>query len=130
MPYTFLCIRSSSVARMYALLVAAVVVSCSTPSGPREIRMLGVGADGSMGRYDLTGTVDFQRQSFVADIFGQHYVGVVRLENGFAKFQARSAGGLTLDCYLNQLQRDMWVGECSDAQYVRVQMDVGSTFHM
>jgi len=112
-------------------MMAAIMTSCATTEGPREVRIRPnpfLGPDP-----DVRGTVDFQRLLFVADIHGDHFVASLTPgpKQGSWTFQPRSSGGVMLSCYLSQLLPDRWTGQCEDSSHrVVLNLEVGSTFHI
>lgn len=123
--------RRLSSAHWIATVLASAATACGTLSGPLDIEMWTSERPSAYAKPDYSGTVDFQRGLFFADIFGAHYVGeLLPLGAGRFKIQARTKDGLTMTCDLGQLQPELWRGSCVDPGNQVIEMRVGRYFHV
>jgi len=108
-----------------------MLASCATTDGPRAVRIYAREAYGAVDP-GLAATIDFEHRLFVADIHGEHYVGMLLPDptGTRLKFEPRTASGATMDCSLHQLQSNLWRGGCTDSQHQIYELELGTPFHI
>lgn len=103
-----------------------------TLGGAQKVKIHMEGTNDNVPSPGLSGSVDFERRTFVADIHGQHFEGSLLLNPNVShfKFLPRATDGSELECYLDQLQPELWLGRCQDSQHRFYELRVGATFHI
>ena len=121
-------------ARLTALCSLCVLAACATASGPRNVYMSGGGVNAPpWGGGPDSGTIDFERHLFAANIRGEHYTGVLAQDldrPGTFWFIATAPSGAVLDCVVSQLLERLWRGQCIDSERQRIELQVGTPMHV
>ena len=110
------------------------LAACATASGPRDVYMSGGGVNAPpWGGGPDSGTIDFERRLFAANIRGEHYTGTLAQDldrPGTFWFIATTPGGAVLDCVIGQVLEKLWRGQCIDAERQRIELQVGTPMHV
>jgi hypothetical protein len=118
--------------RFLAPAFTLVLAGCMTLGGAQKVTIYVKGTNDDVSGPGLSGWVDFERRTFVADIHGQHFEGSLSLNPNVSHFKIlpRATDGSELECYLDQLQPELWRGRCQDSQHRFYELRVGATFHI
>lgn len=118
--------------RFLAAAFTLVLAGCMTLGGAQKVTIYVKGTNDDVASPGLSGSVDFERRTFVADLHGQHFEGPLLPVPNISRFTflPRATDGSELECYLDKEQPKPWRGRCEDSKHRSYELRVGATFHV